>query len=220
MFCPECGANLEDGTKFCPECGADVSAAAGANPQPAAPVPPTPDVQPDYQNQQAYGQQTYDQQGYGQQQSYDNQQAYGQQQSYDNQQGYGQQQGFQNQQAYGQQFAGAESRSIAMCIVLSLVTCGIYGIYWLYKLNNDLNYLTADYEGTSGGMVILLTLVTCGIYGWYWFYKMGLKVDEVKNQMGQQSSSSHILFLILCICGLGIVNYILMQSAINQAVGG
>lgn len=208
MFCPECGANIEDGTKFCPECGADISAAA-AGQQPAAPVPPTPEAQPDYQNQQAYGQQTYDQQ-----------QGYSQQQSYDNQQAYGQQQDFQNQQAYGQQFAGVESRSIGMCIVLSLVTCGIYAIYWLYKLNNDMNSLTGDYEGTSGGMVILLTLVTCGIYGWYWFYKMGLKVDEVKNQMGQQSSSSSILFLILGICGLGIVDYILIQSTINQAVGG
>ena len=198
MFCPECGANIEDGTRFCPECGADVSAAAaGANPQPAAPVPPTPDVQPDYQNQQ----------------SYDQQQTYSQQ-TYENQQS------FQSQQAYSQQPGGVESRGIGMCIVLTLVTCGIYGIYWLYKLNNDLNYLTDDPEGTSGGMVILLTLVTCGIYGWYWYYKMGIKVDQLKTQMGQQASSSNILFLILGIFGLGIVNYILMQSTINQTVGG
>ena len=58
-----------------------------------------------------------------------------------------------------------QRRSIAMCIVLSLVTCGIYGIYWFICLTNDCNAVSNDPDGTSGGVAFLLTLITCGIYG-------------------------------------------------------
>ena len=30
-----------------------------------------------------------------------------------------------------------QQRNIAVCIILSIVTCGIYGIYWLICLNDD-----------------------------------------------------------------------------------
>ena len=54
-----------------------------------------------------------------------------------------------------------ERRNIAVCIVLTLVTCGIYGIYWIVCLTNDVNTVSGDVNGTSGGMVVLLTIVTC-----------------------------------------------------------
>ena len=60
-----------------------------------------------------------------------------------------------------------KKRNIAVCIILSIVTCGIYGLYWLYQLTEDTNALTGDANATSGGMVILLSIVTCSIYLWY-----------------------------------------------------
>lgn len=59
-----------------------------------------------------------------------------------------------------------QKRNIAVCIILSIVTCGIYGIYWFICLNNDTNTASNTF-GTSGGVAFLLTLVTCGIYGIY-----------------------------------------------------
>ena len=46
-----------------------------------------------------------------------------------------------------------ERRNIAVCIVLTLVTCGIYGIYWIVCLTNDVNTVSGDVNGTSGGFV-------------------------------------------------------------------
>lgn len=60
-----------------------------------------------------------------------------------------------------------EERNIAMCIILSLVTCGIYGLYWFVCLTEDTN-AAANEEGTSGVMALVFTLITCGIYGLYW----------------------------------------------------
>ena len=54
-------------------------------------------------------------------------------------------------------------RNIALAIVLSIVTCGIYGIYWMIKVVDELNEASNNQNGTSGGMVFLLSLVTCSI---------------------------------------------------------
>ena len=62
------------------------------------------------------------------------------------------------------------NRSIVVSIILSIVTCGIYGIYWFVKLNDELNAAAGKQNATSGGVAVLLTLVTCGIYGFYWAY--------------------------------------------------
>ena len=99
-------------------------------------------------------------------------------------------------------------------MILSIVTCGIYGIYWLIKLNDEINILANDPGATSGGIVFLLSIVTCGIYLFYWLYKMGEKCDRIKGT----SSSSGILYLILGIVGFSIISYCLMQDTINKAV--
>ena len=105
-------------------------------------------------------------------------------------------------------------RSIALSIVLSIITFGIYGLYWIYKLNNEVNELAEDPIAPGGGMVIFLMIVTFGIYGLYWLYKMGQKCDYIR----QVNGSSGILYLILGIFGLGIVADALIQDTINKVL--
>lgn len=107
-----------------------------------------------------------------------------------------------------------KQRNIALAIILTIVTCGIYGLYWMVQLNNDINTLAEEDNATSGGKVILLSIITCGIYSIYWNFKMGERVDRIKGSDG----NSHILYLILCIIGLGIVNFAIMQDIINKNI--
>lgn len=51
-----------------------------------------------------------------------------------------------------------------MCILLTIVTCGIYGLYWFVCITDDTNEMSGENELAGGGMALLLTLVTCGIY--------------------------------------------------------
>lgn len=108
-----------------------------------------------------------------------------------------------------------QQRNIATCIILSLVTCGIYGIYWWVMITDESNAISPEYATASGVKSVLLTLVTCGIYYYYWAYKMGEKLDNAKAARGMQSGSGNILYLLLCIFGLGIVAYALMQNDLN-----
>ncbi len=118
----------------------------------------------------------------------------------------------------GNPFPGGhiEQRNIALCIILSIITCGIYGLYWIYKLTEDVNTLKGDPNATSGGIVILLGIITCGIYMWYWLYKQGDNLDQIKASRGLPAGNSGILYLILAIVGLGIISYALLQNELNQ----
>ncbi len=106
--------------------------------------------------------------------------------------------------------SGISERNIVTSVILTILTCGIYGIYWMIKINDELLQLS-DTEGSSGATVILLSIVTCGIYGIYWNYKMGSCVNKLKR-----GGSNDILFLVLGLIGFGIVNYIIAQDTINN----
>lgn len=105
-------------------------------------------------------------------------------------------------------------RSVALAIILSIITCGIYGIYWFVVLNDEINELTGDTTAPSGVVVFLLSLVTCGIYGIYWAYVMGRKVAYLNR-----TADSGIINLIIALLGFQIINLALFQDAVNHYAG-
>ena len=112
-----------------------------------------------------------------------------------------------------------QKRDIALAIILSLITCGIYGIYWFIKITDDVKAVAEDNEGlSSGGLAFVFTLLTCGIYGIYWAYKIGelLKVAQQKN--GVDVKDNAIVYLLLELFGLGIIVFALAQSELNTIV--
>lgn len=106
-------------------------------------------------------------------------------------------------------------RNIAICILLSVITCGIYGIYWMIALNNEANGLSGK-QGTSGGMVFLFTLLTFGIYGIYWMYQMGVAVGMIHRAHNEERGNAPIVYLLFSLFGLGIVAYALLQKELNK----
>ena len=109
-----------------------------------------------------------------------------------------------------------KQRSVGLSILLTIITCGIYGIYWMVVLNDEINAMSGRQGATSGGTVVLLSIVTCGIYGIYWMYKMGEGIEVIHEAHGDIRGSAPILYLVLSLFGLGIVSYALMQSELNK----
>ncbi len=110
-----------------------------------------------------------------------------------------------------------QNRNIGVAILLSIVTCGIYGIIWYINLVNEVNTICNDDKSSqSGGVVFLLTLVTCGIYGIIWFYQAGKRMFNAGQKYGMQISDNSTLYLILAIFGLSIVDYCLVQADLNK----
>lgn len=129
------------------------------------------------------------------------------------------------QNVSGNKFSGIGTRNIALCVLFSIITCGIYGLYWMYKINQEVNTISNHKEDTSGGLVVLFSLITCGIYNIYWGYKIGSKLKEYYlNNDSMLGSELPVLFLILfalnyAACGaLPMIAYSLMQDKINKIV--
>ena len=53
----------------------------------------------------------------------------------------------------GENMTDIKKRSVAFAIILSIVTCGIYAIYWQVCLVNDMNKVSKK-ENAKGGVVV------------------------------------------------------------------
>lgn len=101
-------------------------------------------------------------------------------------------------------------RSLVVYILLGIVTCGIYNLWFIHSLAKDVNIACeGDGKKTSGLLVfILLSFITCGIYGFIWFYSLGnrLALNAVKYNMNFQENGITVLMWQLfgaLLCGIG-----------------
>lgn len=106
-------------------------------------------------------------------------------------------------------------RDIATQIILTVITCGLYSLYWIATITDDVNMLS-DNNNTSGITVVLLSILTCGLYLIYWNYDIGRKIYQLGNKYDKQISDNSIIYLILSIFQANLVNLILMQSDLNR----
>lgn len=106
-------------------------------------------------------------------------------------------------------------RNIVACVILSILTCGLYGIYWYICMTDEANAVSRE-DDTSGGLAFLFTLLTCGLYGIYWSYRMGQKMGSAGEIYNKPIKDNGILYLILFCIGLNIVNCILIQNDLNR----
>lgn len=109
-----------------------------------------------------------------------------------------------------------QNKNIKMEIILTIVTCGIYGILWFIRLTDDINYVSGNTQDTSGVMAFVFNLLTCGLYGIYWYCKMGEKLDQAEMSKGSLPMARGVLYLVLGVFGFGIIAYALMQDTLNK----
>ena len=106
--------------------------------------------------------------------------------------------------------------SIAAGIILSLVTCAIYNIYWNYRQFKAMNILLGREEYRFVHW-LLLSIVTCGIYHVYYEYKMGLDLQRYLKENGYEVSDNlSVIGLVLACLGLTVVCDAIYQHELNN----
>lgn len=197
MFCSECGAEIHAGDKFCQNCGSPVKTSEQTQRQ-----------ENNYYN--------------------DNHQTNNSHQTeYGSYNGYQSGNGGYNSYQTGNGGSGTEmpkapvqNRSIALYLILSIITCGIFAIYWMVVVVDDLKTVTEEPQEMSGGLVFLLALVTCNIYGIYWMYKAGSRTENLRARLGRPKGDRPVIYLLLSLFGLNIVNFALIQNDLNNFAEG
>ena len=118
-------------------------------------------------------------------------------------------------------------RSLLIYILLSVITFGIYPLYFLYALARDMNVVCDGDGNTTPGLLtlILLSLITCGIYSWYWYYKLGNRMAENApryNMQFMENGTTILLWMLLgsLVCGIGsfVAMYIIIKN-MNSLAG-
>jgi hypothetical protein len=109
--------------------------------------------------------------------------------------------------------------SIVKDIILSIVTCGIYTLFWTARQMKAVNYLLGT-DKFSFVKWFFLSIITCGIYHIFYEYSMAQCIVEIQGKMGKPLSSNlPVISVILAIVGMGIVSDAIQQDEINKLLG-
>lgn len=107
-----------------------------------------------------------------------------------------------------------EKREIVKCVLLSIITCGIYGIYWGVKLGKDAVHVK---DMNDDGLLEVLLIIFLPFVG---FYLAEKKFNDGCQAKGIPHTDNSIIYLVLGIFGLAVVDYILMQNDLNKLADG
>jgi hypothetical protein len=114
-----------------------------------------------------------------------------------------------------------KQRNFVAFILLSIITCGIYGIVFWYNYSDDMNIIcNGDGKETKNYIiVILLSLITCGIYYWIWIYGVGNRLNENAPRYGinfSENGTTILLWMLVgsLVFGIGaiIAQYLLVRN--------
>ena len=131
-------------------------------------------------------------------------------------------------------YALKTDRSLVAYILLNIITCGIYGYYFLYTMARDVNIVCSGDGKKTGGLAafILLSWITCGFYALYWYYALGNRLASNAPRYGlnfQENGTTVLLWYLVgaLLCGIGpyVAMHFLIRNtnsicaAYNQANG-
>ena len=106
-------------------------------------------------------------------------------------------------------------RSPASVIVLSVVTCGIYYLYWIYKTETELKFFLGEAANdVQPGLDILLSII-CVPYQVYIFYRFGSLIKKSQEQIYMPGEDNSILYLLLSLFGFVFISSAIVQSNLN-----
>lgn len=114
-------------------------------------------------------------------------------------------------------------RSVLLCLLYTLITFGVYLMYWEYALAKETNKLSNDDTGACPGKVVFFSIITLGIYAVYWAAKTGKKQNNYFILKKNEDNGFKTFYLILMIIGyvvpgMNVVCFCFMQNALNKMI--
>ncbi|MCL2072056.1 MAG: DUF4234 domain-containing protein [Oscillospiraceae bacterium] len=107
------------------------------------------------------------------------------------------------------------NRSPVTVIILSIVTCGIYSIYWHYVVGKEVN--AALGKEAVNPMLVLVSLI-CAPVLFYFIYTLDKAMIELAEEKGKHYSSNFALWIVCALlAGVGIyIEMMQVQSTLND----
>ena len=103
----------------------------------------------------------------------------------------------------------------ALVLLLSIVTCGIYYLCFIYKTSKETLAYTGE-QDLDPWLDVLLSIVTCGLWTVYWDYKIGQRIVRMQRLAGVRETDNSVLYLVLNLLGFGMINALIEQGHLNE----
>lgn len=108
-----------------------------------------------------------------------------------------------------------EERNIILAVVFSILTLGIYFIYWMNRTANSIKIMDGDYSGAALETVFFFLVP---FYRLYWVYTRGKKVAEVANEKWRyhRIQDESLPYLIVSLFVGDLIVMAIMQNDLNR----
>ncbi|MFC4908525.1 DUF4234 domain-containing protein [Actinomadura gamaensis] len=105
---------------------------------------------------------------------------------------------------------------LAVWLGLPIITLGIYGLVWIYKIHDEIrtSYPESGAVGAGNALCsVLFGWITLGIWPLVVLIKFGGAIAEAQRRAGRQPSFSQGVGILLLIFGFGPLYY---QNELNK----
>lgn len=108
--------------------------------------------------------------------------------------------------------------SIPLFLVLTLITCGLFNLYWNYRQMEGCNEMLGRTE-FKFWLWFFLSIITCGIYHIFYQYKMGKAILEIQqNRNSHLFDSLPLISVLVSIFGSTLIVDCIHQYELNKLV--
>lgn len=113
--------------------------------------------------------------------------------------------------------SGIRAGSIPVMILLTIVTCGIYGWVWYYRMIRNMRIINGEDTSCAGEFLLFMFIP---FYFIYWYYTRGKRFAQSAQARGYAVEDRSTLYLILGLVGFSVINLCLIQSDFNGIARG
>lgn len=103
--------------------------------------------------------------------------------------------------------------NIGLCIVLSIVTLGIYALVWLHSIIKHSIMLNNENEQSEKEFLLC---VFVPFYILYWVCKNGKRLSSAGELRGINIDDNSVIYVLCTLFGLPIIAFALMQNDLNR----
>jgi len=108
--------------------------------------------------------------------------------------------------------------NIPLYLILTILSCGIFNLYWNYQQMLSCNELIGRKEFDFWTWIIL-SLLTCGIYHIFYQYQMGSVILEIQDKQGTKKTDILPMISVLgTVLAGSIIVDVIHQYELNKLV--
>lgn len=109
----------------------------------------------------------------------------------------------------------AEEQNIVMDVVLSVVTCGLYTAYVIYRMGRDLNYHAGRQE-VQPELDAVLYIVTAYLYGIWVAYRYSTLLNSIERAESVPAGDTLVISVVMAVVGMSWIGMLIIQDQMNR----